>query len=92
VDHNLTRQQIGAMNLMSCGARDFVGDSDSLMFRVGSKRGIVAKIIVKLASDDTYTVRYVEMRKGSCEILIDELEEMVYEDSLGATVRKMGDR
>lgn len=92
MDHNLTRKQIGAMNLISCGARDFVEAPDSLMFRGGPKRGIVAKIIVTLMPDDTYTVRYVEMRATTYQIVRDESEEMVHADNLGATVRKMGDR
>lgn len=92
MDHQTTLNQIGKGILMSCGARDFVGGPDSLMFRVGSARNKIEKVIVKLGQDDTYTVRYVAMRAGICEILAEESIEMVYEDSLSAIVRKMGDR
>lgn len=92
MDHDTTRRQIGVMNLMACGARDFVTGPDSLAFRAGSKRGIVAKVIVTLDPDDTYTVRYVAMKARTYEIVTDESVSMVYADSLGATVRQMGDR
>lgn len=92
MDHNTTLRQIGALNLAACGARDFAGDSDSLMFRVGSKPKILEKIIVKLNPSDTYSVRYVAMRKGSYEVFAEEKIEMVYADQLGGIVRKMGDR
>lgn len=88
----ITLTQIGTGNLMACGARDFVADTknNTLMFRVGSKRGVTAKVIVTLSPSDTYTVRYVETRKY--EIIRDEAVDGVCCDNLGEVVRKMGDR
>lgn len=92
MDHDLMRRQIGVMNLVACGARDFLGGPDSLSFRVGSKRGQIEKVFVTLDPDATYTVRYVAMKARTYEILIDESVSVVYADNLGATVRRMGDR
>lgn len=90
--HATTQQQIGIGNLMACGAREFVGGPTSLVFRVGSKRSLVEKVIVTLDPSDTYSVRYVAMRPRTFEVLTDETRADVYADQLGAVVRKMGDR
>jgi hypothetical protein len=92
IDAGVAKRHIGIMNFMACGARDFVRTSDgSMMFRVGSGRKL-AKVIVSITPADTYTVRYVEMKRKTGEIVIDETCEGVYCDNLGAVVRKMGDR
>lgn len=87
-----TKQQIGVGNLMACGARDFIGSTadKSLSFRVGSKPGVREHIVVVLAPDDTYTVRYLKIR--AAKILLKEEKTGVYCDVLGQVVRKMGDR
>lgn len=94
MDFDVVRQQIGVMNLMAVGARTFVGDSGarSLMFQVGAKRNVLEKVIVTLEPSDLYSVRYVAMRKRSYEVIADEEASFVHAESLGATVRKMGDR
>lgn len=91
MNHDDTIRQIGPMNLLSCGARNFVADTDSLMFQVGSKPRILEKLIVTLVGD-IYTVRYVAMSKKDYAMIADDEIEMVHADELGKVVRKMGDR
>jgi hypothetical protein len=93
MDTDTTMRQIGAGNLMAVGARDFTVDrtTQTLAFRVGSKRGVVAKLVVTLDASDTYTVRYWAMGRG-LRTTADESVSGVYADQLGAVVRKMGDR
>ena len=84
--------QIGNGNLMAVGARDFMLDGNSLQFRVGAGRKL-NKLIVTLEPTDTYSVRYVEMtRSPKFKIVKDETETDVYAESIGAVVRRMGDR
>lgn len=92
LDFDTLKNQIGIGNLVACGARDFMLDleNNAVMFRVGSKCGVTAKIIVALDASDTYTVRYIEFRKY--ELVKDELVEGVYADTIGEVVRNMGDR
>lgn len=90
MDPNVTKQQIGIGNLMACGAREFSFDSSSLMFRVGSRRGVTAKMIVTLDPTDTYSVTYVEIRKF--KVTKKETISDIYCDHLGEVVRSMGDR
>ena len=94
MDAGLLKAQIGIGNLWACGARDFVKDGSTLMFRVGSNRKL-AKIVIKLEADDSYSVRYVELSKRMKTFgkkLVDEKVEGIYCDNIGAVVRKMGDR
>lgn len=94
MDFDLVRQQIGVMNLMAVGARTFVSDSEarSLMFQVGSKRGVLEKVIVTLEPSDYYSVRYVAMRKKDYEVIAEEALDFVHAEALGQVVRSMGDR
>jgi len=91
MDAKLLLAQIGTGVLMSCGARDFVRDVNQLMFRVGPKSKL-AKVIITLNGRDTYDVRYVELSRKTYEPVVDEVEEDIYNDSLPAVVRRMGDR
>jgi hypothetical protein len=91
MDARVTMQQIGTGNLMACGARDFSFDGSKLMFRVGSSRRL-AKVIVTLDVDDTYSVRYCEMALRTYAVLKNEVTDGVYADNLAAVVRRMGDR
>jgi hypothetical protein len=91
MDARVTMQQIGTGNLMACGARDFSFDGSKLMFRVGSGRTL-AKVIVTLEPDDTYSVRYCEMALRTYEVRKNEQVEGVYADNLGVVVRRLGDR
>lgn len=94
MDFETVRQQIGAMNLMAVGARTFVADAEkrSLMFQVGSRRGLLEKVIVTLEPSDYYSVRYVAMRKKDYAVVAEDEMEFVPAASLGAVVRKFGDR
>ena len=92
MDHDTTIRQIGPLNLAACGARNFVGDIDSLMFQVGSKKGLLEKLIIRVGMFDTYSVRYVAMKKSDYSVIAEEEIQMVYADRLGEIVRKMGDR
>lgn len=100
-DSRVTLDQIGTMTLLSCGARDFVGDdkNGTVWFRVGSgpsTRGKVCKVTVTLMADDTYTVKYGYMvnRRGPRWGEWVEVDTVtgVYADQLAATVRRLGDR
>jgi len=91
MDHGETQRQIGVMNLMACGAREFKGDADSLTFRVGCRRAVKAYVTVTLEPSDTYKVERVELDRRWNRTVVDELDG-VYCDNLGAVVRKMGDR
>jgi hypothetical protein len=87
------RQQITPMVLISCAARNYVAGEDFLMFQVGSKPRIVEKVIVTYVSVfDTYTVRYVAMKRSDFSTIADESIPMVYADQLPKIVREMGDR
>ncbi len=96
----VTRQQIGAGVLMSCGARDFVKDDPNglLMFKVGpTGRKRLRKLLVRLMPDDTYTVEYGTTSTDPFsddfyEWRVVEQETGVYADQLAATVRRLGDR
>jgi hypothetical protein len=89
MDINVLKNQIGIGNLMAVGAREFVRDENSLMFRVS--RGM-QKLIVTLEPDDTYSVRYVKMKARTYEVVADETVAGVYADNIGAVVRRLGDR
>lgn len=56
MDAKTTLAQIGTLNLMAIGARDFLADSTSLSFRVTGRRGKLCKFIIKLDPSDTYSV------------------------------------
>jgi len=94
MDFELVQKQIGMMNLMAVGARTFVSDSEarSLMFQVGSKRGLLEKVIVTLEPSDLYSVRYVAMRKKDYSVTAEETVDFVHAEALGSTVRKLCDR
>lgn len=87
---NELMQQIGSGNLMAVGARDFVKDESSLMFRVGSPSKL-SKVIITLEADDTYSVRVCVMNKKTYEVVLDETVDQVYAERVGAVVREMGD-
>lgn len=92
MDFSQTIQQVGQMNLIAVGARDYVVDGQSLSIRVGSKRGKLERVIVTLGQDDTYSVRYVSYRARGFVPLDDETVTQVHVDQIGVVVRKMGDR
>lgn len=90
---NTIYHQIGPSVLLSCGARNFTTGPDQLLFQVGSKPRILEKVIVTYLSEfDTYTVRYVAMKKSDYQTIADESVPMVHADQLGKIVRELGDR
>lgn len=85
----ITLKQIGTLNLMAIGARAFVKDGkNALIMRVGSGSKL-AKVVITLDADDTYSVRYVVMSSRALKITHDETLSGVYCDSLGQVVRSM---
>lgn len=92
-DARITRDQIGPMVLMSCGARDFVCDDANglLMFRVGSGR-VLRKVLVRLCPDDTYAVEVGRMHRRSFEWITEGQETGIYAEQLPAAVLRLGDR
>lgn len=92
-DPEAIRQQITPMVLISCGARNYVAGEDYLMFQVGSNPKFVEKVIVTyVPAFDTYTVRYIAMKRSDYSTIADESIQMVYADQLSKIVREMGDR
>jgi hypothetical protein len=77
------RAQIGTMNLMACGAREFSYDSDgTLKFKVG---GRMRWVTVALDPSDTYTVKLVRVTRNYDLVTVEE-HSGVYCDQLGETV------
>ena len=56
--------QIGRGSMRMLGAKDFVGDSKSLTFRVGRNAKGVTHIKITLDPDDTYTVEFFAVRRS----------------------------
>jgi hypothetical protein len=84
-------EQIGRMNLMAMGARDYVSDEPNgmVMFRVLAGGRTLDKVIVTLDADDTYSVRFVRMRKPAYDV--EELGSAhgVYAEELGETCYRL---
>ena len=56
-------QQLGGQRFQTMtGARDFVGDSDRLMFRLPRTKKGITHVAVCLASNDTYTLTFSRYR------------------------------
>lgn len=101
-DHRVTYAQIDTGNLMACGARDFVHDdrTGAFYFRVGPGGQTLRKVFVRLMADDTYSVEYgysPMTRKAMADDTWGrwhpvERVDHVYAESLGAVVRRLGDR
>lgn len=90
IDPNAVKAQIGIGNLMAVGAREwrFEGES-ALTFRVGSGRGHIKMIIVRLDPDDTYTVRYTETSARTYALVNSREISDVYAEQLGQIVYSM---
>lgn len=94
-------EQIGPMNRMAVGARDFVSfgakDGEGLgvdsrrgggvMFRVGAGRPF-QKIIIGYRPDDTYDVRYISAPTATASLNppVDVRKHEIYAEDLGRTV------
>lgn len=59
---NTIAAQIGRRAFFMMGAREKIGASDGLRFRVGRNAKGVTHVFVTLAADDTYTVEFRSIR------------------------------
>ena len=91
MDHQQTFHQIGPLTFLACGARNFVNGPNLLQFTVGSNPRLLEKMVITL-SGDTYTVRYVVIRRKDLSTVLEEVEEGIYDIMLRRTVLNMGDR
>lgn len=92
LDHESALRQIGTGNLLAIGARDMTQTDTSLTMRVGSKRTRIETLVITLDPSDTYSVRRVVVSRRTYSVVEDVTESGVTVESLGATVRRLGDR
>lgn len=55
-------KQLDPRALMAWGAKDFVGSSDSIQFKVGGMTRWKGKVIIRLNGSDLYDVRFFRSR------------------------------
>lgn len=84
---NTIREQLGRMALAMIGARDLVGTSDSLAFRIGRNAKAINKLVIRLDPSDTYTVQAWRLR-GTNAILVEEMSD-VYCDMLHDVIERL---
>jgi hypothetical protein len=81
-----TRRQIGMMNLMACGARQFSYDAEgTLKFKVGGRMRYVE---VQLDPSDTYTARLIRVTRNYEVVTVEETSG-VYCDQIGEAVYRL---
>jgi hypothetical protein len=82
---NIAWKQIPVSTKMACGAREPRCSSDGkLCFRVESKP--MRFVEVSLDADDTYTVEYLRVKRGSYDRVSIEKASGVYVENLGETI------
>lgn len=86
-DSQTILHQIAGMDLMACGARDFVGLPDGLMFSVSRQR---RKLVIKLQLNDLYVVERVRMGRNLIPVS-EAVETDVHAEELSATCVRLGD-
>lgn len=64
--------QIGRGSMRMLGAKDFVGDTKSLTFRIGRNAKGVSHIRITLDPDDTYTVEFLAVRRSKNPPYVDK--------------------
>lgn len=81
---NTIREQIGAGTFLMLGAKDLVGDTDSLQFKISGCKAI-SHIRIKLDPSDTYTATFYKVRKFDWS----EVKEVsdVYTENLHSVIR-----
>lgn len=80
---NTILEQLGGNKFRAMtGAKDFVGDTRALQFRLPKNPKGVTNVRIELADDDTYTVKFFKIRKWDVTALGEQA--MVYADSLRA--------
>lgn len=78
--------QIGNQALFMLGAKNLMGDENSLSFRIGRNEKGVNLVKVTLEPSDTYTVRFFKVRGMDVKTIA--TEEDVYFDDLRPTLRR----
>ncbi len=88
---NEIRNQIGQMGLTMMGAKNFIGGSDHLQFKIGRNAKRVTHIRITLDASDTYTVRFTRVGRAP-KYTITELGEVegVYVSDLRAILEGTG--
>lgn len=82
--------QIGRMNLMSVGARDFgLTTEGKLSFRIMINRNVRHWIVVELTAADDYTVE-LKTQKRNGSIVTTMKAEGIYCDQIGEAVYRLG--
>ena len=81
VANTILEQLGGGLFTAMTGAKNYMGDADSLQFAIGrGAKGGCTHVKVLLAADDTYTATFYRVRKLSVTTLAEVA--MVYADSL----------
>lgn len=78
---NTILEQLGGNKFIAMtGAKNFVGDTDSLMFSIGRNSSKANKVRVTLMPSDTYKVEFFQFRSLDLKVL--KAYEDVYVDNL----------
>jgi hypothetical protein len=78
---NTILQQLGGNHLIAmAGAKNFVGDKNSLIFSIGRNSSKANKVRVTLMPSDTYKVEFFQYRNLDLKVL--QVYEDVYVDNL----------
>jgi len=84
MDAATTLRQIGTMNLMACGAREYLIDGNTLRMKVLNGRRWV---LVTLNAEDTYDVKLIRVKsRPSYEVVTVKEIDGVYCDGIGQAV------
>jgi hypothetical protein len=78
------RQQIGQRALYMLGAKNLVGDHNSLTFRIGRNAKSITHVRVTLDPSDTYTVETLRATVSSNKVLSKVSD--IYVDQLRSTI------
>ena len=84
----ITWSQIPVMTKMACGARNASYNKEGkLSFKVTNKPYRFVEVV--LAGDDTYSVEYIRIKRGSLERVSLERSQGIYADMLGECIYHM---
>jgi hypothetical protein len=79
VASTILEQLGGGRFILMTGAKDLVGDDDSLVFKIGKNARGVNLVKIKLTPMDTYRMEFYRVKKGSAELL-KALNDVYWED------------
>lgn len=65
---NTIKNQIGSKSLFMMGAKNFVGDDESLTFKTSAAKKIT-HIKIKLTKNDLYEIIFYKIKGGECVIV-----------------------